>query len=375
MGELDELSALAYRVASYGLPPVDRAPLVIQDTNWKPVALLISARRLTGIALRAAEAKWLQVPDGALDDLIDRHREQMMFSLALERSMFAIGDAFVAADIDFIVLKGPAIAHTAYPDPSWRPFGDLDLLVRQSDWRSACRILGDSGFRRVLPEPVTGFDERFGKAATHTGPDGLQLDLHRTLVLGPFGLWVNPGTLFDHTTQFVVGGRSFHRLDDTTRVLHAAIHASLGAAPPLPLTLRDVGQVVMSSAVEWEELRDLMAAWRLAAVVQHSFSAVEQMLEAELPPDAAFVRQLRPPALERRALRGYEPNRRGRGGMALTTTLAIPTVSGKLAYLRALLFPSRDFLRARAGQGARGARASYVARWKIPVRWLTKRRK
>jgi hypothetical protein len=335
----------------------------------------MSARRLTGIALRAAEAEWLVLPDGALDDLIERHREQMMFSLALERSLFSIGDAFHSADIDFIVLKGPAIAHTAYPDPSWRPFGDIDLLVRQSDWRSACRVLRDGGFQRVLPEPVTGFDERFGKAATHTGPDGLQLDLHRTLVLGPFGLWVNPGTLFDLTTSFVVGGRSFRRLDDTTRVLHAAIHASLGAAPPLPLTLRDVGQVAMSPSVEWGRLRDLMGAWRLAAVVQHSFRAVEEILEARLPAEAAFVRQLRPSAIERRALRGYEPNRRGRGGMALTTTLAIPSVSGKIAYLRALLFPSRDFLRARAGQGARGARASYVARWKIPVRWLTERRK
>ena len=38
---------------------------------------------------------------------------------------------------------------------------------------------------------------RFGKAICHSDQEGLQVDLHRSLVVGPFGMWMRPDELFD----------------------------------------------------------------------------------------------------------------------------------------------------------------------------------
>src|SRR5437879_3101885 len=84
---------------------------------------------------------------------------------------------------------------------------------------------GELGFTRPRPEPRPGFSERFGKAATHRGVDGLELDLHRTLVVGPFGLWLEPDELFEHAILFHLWGRELRRLDDTALVLHACLNA------------------------------------------------------------------------------------------------------------------------------------------------------
>jgi hypothetical protein len=360
---------LATRVAGFGLPG-QREALSIDAAAWPSVAAVLSSRRLTGIALAAMDADQLRLPNEAERDLVERHREQMVHSLALERRLLALGEAFDQAGLPFVALKGPAIAHTMYPDPSWRPFADVDVLVRTPDWRRACEAASSVGFRRDLPEPARGFDERFGKAATHTDGSGLQLDLHRTLTLGPFGLWLDPAVLFEETTSFELGGRSFRRLNDTAMLLHVAMHASLGAAPPLPLPLRDVAQLALLGDVDWEAVAERGRTWRLAAVLQHAYAEVAHELEVPALPGLSTISALIPTAREGRALRQYMGTRRGRGGLALSTTMAIPGVRGKVAYARSLLLPRHEFLEARSGGTNR---ASYFGRWTIPLRWWLQR--
>ena len=365
--EFSELVATERRIAAFGLPISDASSVPVSDERWPAVGLVLAARSLTGLALAAAEEGWLRISDEATADLVDRHRAQMMQTLSLERILLSVGATFDRRGVPFVVLKGPALAHSLYPDPSWRPFGDLDLLVRTQDWRTACAILAELGFRRELPEPAAGFDERFGKAATHMGPDGQQLDLHRALVLGPFGIWIRPEQLFDEVTTFHLGGRTFQRLTDTALLLHAAVHASLGWAEPLPIPLRDVAQIALTGDLDREHLRALVREWRLAAVLEDSFAAVEQQFGVTLSDQVIEAQGLRPTKRERRVLAGYRKSR-GVGGVPLSMVTAVPGVRNKVAYVRSLVMPSRDFMVARAGGDA-----SYPARWRIPMRWITQR--
>ena len=108
----------------------------------------------------------------------------------------------------FAVLKGPSVAHTIYRIPAfarsptsicWCPRPTTSVRARCSD---------GSGHVRRRPEPRPGFEVRFGKASVHTHPDdGIEVDLHRTLVLGPFGLWIDPEELLDRREPFLLGGR------------------------------------------------------------------------------------------------------------------------------------------------------------------------
>lgn len=358
---------LTSRIAAFGVPGTREEPIEIPSAHWPAVRASVRAQRLTGLAVAALEAGRLGAPEGARPELLADHRAAMLTVLTLERELLALAPIFEEAGIDVLVLKGPAFAHAFYPNASWRAYGDLDLLVRTQDWRTACDVLVDVGYRRVIPEPRPGFDERFGKSATHVGLDGLQIDLHRTLALGAFGVWSDPGMLFGRTASFSLAGRSLRRLDDTGALLHACVHATLGSWPPRLLPLRDVAVIADSASVDWEVLWDLAASWRLPAVIGHALKASSDTLGAPLPPGALAFLTTKPSLSERRLLAAYTTNRRARGGMALSTLRAAGGVRARLAYARALLFPDRAFLHARAQHGGE---ATYVGRWKVPVRWI-----
>lgn len=358
---------LVRAVAAFGLGSTLDGPLTVPDGDWRAVLGTLTFQRLTGLAVAAADAGALELTAGQWAQLLKAHRDAMVHALTLERTLLEVTAALERDGVSAVVLKGPALAHTAYPDPSWRPFGDLDLLVSVVEWEAACAALRSLGFSRVHPEPRPGFVVRFGHTALHRSPEGLELDLHRTLVAGPFGQWIDPAELLRGTVSFSLGGRSLRRLDDTRRFLHACVHAVLGFAPPLLLPLRDVAQTGHSGSVDWELAASLARRWRIAAVVGEALGAAREALGVPAPPGAEALGALPVGRGERRALSAYLGPRRFRGGPAVETLRAIPSVPGKVAYLRALLLPSREFLAARAPWGRR---PGYLTRWTTPLRWL-----
>ena len=370
MPELARTRALGLRIAAYGLDGREE-PIDVGHDEWRRLIEFISAQRLSGIAAAAAGAGVLRLDDAQAEELRGIHVADMTWTLALERALLRIAREAGTEDLDHIVLKGPALAHRFYPDPSWRAFTDIDLLVRTADWRRACAVLERLGFHRQRPEPRAGFDERFGKAAVHIDGQGLNVDLHRTLVLGSFGLWMRPEELFDRTIPFTVAGVPFRRLDDTAMLLHACVHAALGFQDPLLMPLRDLAQVTCLGNIDWEEFGRWAARWKLSGVVGHAFDLAERLLGLEPPAELAGVRTLAVGRRERRALDAYTTGLRARGGTVRSELWAVPGIRQKIELLRAMLFPDPAFLAARTEEGAR---PSYVRRWAVPIRWLLRRR-
>lgn len=370
MPELARARALSLRIAAYGLDG-DEEPIDVGDGAWRQLLGHISTQRLSGVASAAAGSGVLRLTDPQAEELCGIHTADMTWTLALERSLLRIARAASEEGVDLIVLKGPALANDFYPDPSWRAFADIDLLVRTNDWRRACEVLDRLGFHRQRPEPRAGFDERFGKAAVHADYQGLNVDLHRTLVLGSFGLWMHPEELFDRTVAFTLAGVPLRRLDDTAMLLHACVHAALGFQDPLLMPLRDLVQVASLANVDWDELEVWAARWKLSGVIGHAFETAERLLGFDQPAGVAGVRAIPIGRRERRALDLYTTGRRARGGTARSELWAVPGIRQKVDLLRAMLFPDPAFLAARTEEGAR---PSYVRRWSVPIRWLLRRR-
>ncbi len=354
------------RIASTGLhDDVVR----VEPDRWPRVLWDLRFHRLTGLAIAAWESERLAIAPELATQLLEEHRTVMAHALRVEQRLVRLAHAFDAAGIRAVVLKGAAMAHAVYPDPAMRPFGDLDLLVSTADWRGACALLVEHGYARDLPEPRPGFDERFGKAATHSDASDVQIDLHRTLVVGPFGLWLDPEELLERTGTFELGGHTVLRLDPTGLLLNALLHAGLGASTPLLLQLRDVAQAAADPRVDWDLLTGWAVRWRLAAALRHAFEATVHQLAVELPSEVHRIVSMPPPRSELRVMRAYKDRRR-EGGVPLATTRAIPGVRAKAAYVFGLMLPSREFLRVRDGVGSR---ASYASRWRAPVRWVVRR--
>lgn len=82
-----------------------------------------------------------------------------------------IKSLFDANGIDHIFLKGYTLQHL-YPDPNLRMLGDIDVLVRKSDYKRAKKILKKNGFE-FLDEWEHHAGYRYGK---------LETELHRKLI-------------------------------------------------------------------------------------------------------------------------------------------------------------------------------------------------
>jgi hypothetical protein len=187
------------------------------------------------------------------------------------------------------VLNGPAVAHLDHPEPSLRSFGDLDLLVRSDDLASIEHLLVDMGGVRRFGEPRAGFDRHFSKGLSVRLRDGSEIDIHRTLALGPFGLRIRPDELLAHTTTFTVGGVDIAALDRPGRFLHACVHAALGSTTPAMTARRDIVAIATNSVDDSEliDAVDLADEWGLGIVV--AWAVHDAATTFDWRPSAAIV--------------------------------------------------------------------------------------
>jgi len=366
-----DVNRLTRQLAGFAVPGRASADVLRpSDAAWRGLLRSIGEQQLSGLAIAAAMAGTFIVSSEQHVQLVSCHRDAMAWALELERTLLVVRALLDEAGVSFLVLKGPALAHGPYPDPSWRPFRDLDLLVSGRDWRRAANVLEAAGFHRGRPEPRTGFDERFGKAAVFASASGVLIDLHHRLVLGPFGLWLNAEELFDSAVGFTLGDASLRKLDDTSQFIHTCIHAALGWKPPLLLSIRDVAQVAGSGTVDADELFRRAVRWRVSEVIKYAVDATSKTLEVSRP---ACVEPVLAAPTDRRAVRAvasYVTDRRMRSGTARSTLLAIPKARDKARYVVDMLFPTRDFLRAR---GREGEADTYRGRWRVMSTWARSR--
>lgn len=352
-----EVDALLTRVAAHGLP-ADRAdqadpagPRVAGDAAG-PLdddtfgALLAAARRerLVGLLAAATAEGALVVTDTQRAELHRAHREAMLACLALERLALAVHDGLAAAGVRHAFLKGVAWCHTHYPDPAGRAFGDVDVLVDPDGWDAAVAWCEARGARRHYPEPRPGFDRRFGRSVAWTFPDGLELDLHRTLAPGPLGQTIRPAEALDHLGAFPLGDRSLPRLEAALECVHAALHATLGDPVPRLTALRDVAQFALVTRPAPGAVEAWCRRFRVGAAVRAGLLGAARRFGLGPAPLLHWAATYVPGPTEDRCFHATVAAGGSYARQALATLPAVPGVRAKVAYALALAAPRRTYL-------------------------------
>lgn len=303
---------------------------------------------MEGLLGGAVEAGALPVTDSQRAEVRDAARGRARVDLCLEHELLATVQVLEDAGVASRVLKGQAWAHTVYPDPSWRGVGDIDLLVRSDDWYRAIELLTQRGARRTLPELRPGFDRRFGKDAMLNLRSGWQIDLHRTLVVGPFGLWVAEEDLFARPTRLSIGGVTVTTLNPEASFVHTCYNAVLGDDPPRLIAVRDVCQVALAGTADPDVVEDMVGRWRSRAVVARALVLAADLHGREVwrLPIAKPFEGYRAALRERVLVASYRGPGRGYTSQ-LATIAALHGARERLAYLGALARPQRPYLDAR----------------------------
>jgi hypothetical protein len=215
-----------------------------------------------------------------------------------------------------------------------------------------------------MPELRRGFDRRFGKEATLVTRNGWQIDLHRTLVLGPFGLWVDAGDLFARPCSVTIGGVTMATLNQEASFLHACYNAALADDPPRLIAVRDVCQVALAGHLDPSVVEAMARRWRAGAVISRALALASDLFGQELwrLPMAASFATRSGTVVERALVATY----RGPGSgytSQLATVAAVDGTRGRLAYLRALVRPDHAYLDARASTPLRHLRIAARRMW------------
>ena len=307
----------------------------------------IGRERLAGLALAAADAGALPLSAAGTDELRVRHEHQLALDLQLERVLVESASILDHEGIAYRALKGPMLAHLAYPDPALRSFGDVDVLVGGPAFDAAVRALRKLGFRRHFAEPRPGFDARFAKGACLARPDSMEVDLHRTLAPGAFGILLGRVDLFGRPARtFPLGSHSITGLDAETAFVHACFHAALGNHPPRLVPLRDIVQL-HAAGLDTRAVVAMFTSARCESVGRRALGLVAAELgvhlEGAIPRWAAAQR---PSRFDRWALQSYAREDRSYAGQVAASIWAMPSVRDRIAYTAALAFPTREYARA-----------------------------
>ena len=348
-------------VAAYGLPgATSKLPqAVLDDRAWEAVLAGASGHRLTGHMVRALDDGAFMANDDQQAAALEAHERALAVELVLERLLLTTMHQLDAANIAARVLRGPAVAHSVYREPGLRSFADVDVLVDSRGYDAALALLCAHGARRRYQEPRKGFERRFGKGVCLEIPGGLglEIDLHRTFVAGPFGLAVDTGTLFESSTTFHLGGQELRGLDPESRFLDSCFHAALGRKQPRLVALRDVAEMILCAPLDAERVRARCRAWRCGVVVQRAIGLAWDAFALDSTPEVVrWARSEESSEFEQRALRAYVSADRSYASQAVAGLQAVRSPRAKVRYATALLVPNRAYVRIREGSYRRRVR-------------------
>jgi len=191
-GELRHFSeAAAAALARESLKPLHEA-LAGNDTpeRRERAAFAISIQGLAPLLATRPDAGSL--PGDLAAFLASEKAASSRRAAVLKRTLSEAVLALREAEIEVVALKGAALAFFHYPDPSLRPMGDLDLLLRDPRGLGrATAALARSGWRRHLDTPrhrvFVRPDERVVRPGAEDAMNPVRLEIHTSFRLPVLG--------------------------------------------------------------------------------------------------------------------------------------------------------------------------------------------
>ena len=243
------------------------------------------------------------------------------------------------------MLKGAAVAHLDYSDAGQRTFGDIDLLVRPEDVE---RLPGLIDGRRTEPPARPGFDRRFGKSCTYVVPAGHELDVHRTLVLGPYGLSVHLPDLWERGQEYTLAGQRLTAMPIEARLLHAAYSCVLSDWPPRSHPRRDLAEMVLFGTYDSTTVIEMARRWGAEPVLAVALNETWEYLGlADVTSLTAWAARYRLTSKDHRLLALYRRPDAPYAKLALHSLPVLDSWGARAAFTRSLALPDREFLRYR----------------------------
>jgi hypothetical protein len=204
-------------------------------------------------------------------------------------------DALHRAGIETLLLKGAALALTAYERPGLRPFGDVDVLVRPAAAAAARQVLRTRGWapvRNVEPSSLP-----FRHSLAYADGNGVDLDLHWCSLHDCSGDEESDSRFWSRALPLSLEGVGTRVLCPSDQLLHLCAHGLRWTPVPTDHWLADAAVVLRraDAGVSWAALAAETHARRLSVQMINALGLVARERQVSIPSEAiARLRGARP---------------------------------------------------------------------------------
>ena len=222
-------------------------------------------------------------------------------------------DLLAEHDIPLLALKNSGITMGMYPYYGACPMGDVDVLVRKSQFRKAHQVLVDNGYKLKFR---CEFEEDNIEAAEHGGGAeySVRLDngehLWFELQWRPIaGRWIQPkqepkaDELVDRSVP--IKGSNVRLLSPEDNLLQVALHTAKHTfvrAPGFRLHT-DVDRIISTQNIDWKVFEKMVLELKTKTAVYISLSMAHDLLGTNVPVDV--LKSIRPNALKIKIMQAW----------------------------------------------------------------------
>jgi hypothetical protein len=271
--------------------------LLKRKLDWPDVCRLANREQAAPLVWRRIEtAAPREIPPAADAHLRKLARVTSFHMAYLEQLVLDSTASLNRAGIDYVLLKGAALAFTAYGSFAERPMVDADLLVREKDASAAVEALLSAGWAWRADKAPDGDFSHLHELPPLIDQNGLlSAEVHTSLLpaSAPFGI----------TTDAVLRSAQMIRLNHSTikvpdacyLLLHACVHFAwfhffrTGAFR----TFRDVQTIISKCNLDWTSFVELARSHRADTCCFWTLHLARELTGATIPDDVLAA--LRPP--------------------------------------------------------------------------------
>lgn len=196
------------------------------------------------------------IPQEIAEKLKNEYYISAASTLTLHHELQKVLEAFHKGNIEVVVLKGAALAETLYSNVTLRPFTDIDLLVREENWKRMRTLLSRLNFAAqgrdfiVLPPKLTKFDV-LGHLHFYNN-QGINLELQFDLL--QLGLSMRTkDKIWQCARRTAIAGIQTSVLSPEYQLLHLCVHLNKHGYRRL-IWFVDIAKFVEKTAIDWEKL-------------------------------------------------------------------------------------------------------------------------
>lgn len=210
-------------------------------------------------------------------------------ALQMEKQLSEIINAFQKDEVRILVLKGPALALTIYPDPAMRTSSDLDLLVLQKQMPQARAILERLGYKCLGKRFEHSKDFYCEETFVHENNPAyyrsveLHWDLHS---FSGISREVKVEDLFLRAVKIEKSGLIFETLNPVDSLIHRAINMCLWHNKEIRLIwIYDTALLAhqLKTPQDWEDLLEASVRWRARLALENSLKMAQVWVGLKLP--------------------------------------------------------------------------------------------